>query len=67
VGDFVTQGVNGILGADDEALADALARLVVDSSLRRRIAHENATVAPSQTWSSVVAQAEEEYRRAGAR
>jgi glycosyltransferase involved in cell wall biosynthesis len=66
VGDFVVDGVNGVLGADDDALAAALARLVTDSALRRRIAHENTTVAPPQTWSAVVALAESEYRRAGA-
>ena len=66
VGDFVVDGVNGVLGADDDALAAALARLVADTALRRRIAHENATVPPPQTWSAVVALAESEYRRAGA-
>jgi glycosyltransferase involved in cell wall biosynthesis len=66
VGDFVVDGVNGVLGADDAALGAALARLVTDASLRRRIAHENASVAPPQTWTAVVALAEAEYRRAGA-
>jgi glycosyltransferase involved in cell wall biosynthesis len=67
VGDFVVDGVNGFLGADDEALAAALARLVADHELRHRIARENATVPPAQTWPAVAALAEEEYRRAGAR
>ena len=66
VGDFIEDGVNGFLGSDDDALAVALARLVRDHALRRRIATENATVPPAQTWPAVAAVAEEEYRRAGA-
>jgi hypothetical protein len=66
VGDFVADGVNGVLGADDDALAASLAQLVTDAPLRHRIAHENATVPPPQTWPAVVALAEAEYRRAGA-
>jgi glycosyltransferase involved in cell wall biosynthesis len=66
VEDFVVDGVNGVLGADDEALATALARLVRNTPLRRGIALENATVPPPQRWSAVVALAEAEYRRAGA-
>jgi len=66
VGDFVTDGVNGLLGADDEALARALARLVREPQLREAIATTNRTVAPGQDWPSVAALAESEYRRAGA-
>jgi glycosyltransferase involved in cell wall biosynthesis len=66
VGDFIEDGVNGFLGEDDESLAAALAELVTDRDLRQRIATQNATVPPAQTWSAVAALAEEEYRRAGA-
>jgi glycosyltransferase involved in cell wall biosynthesis len=66
VGDFVADGVNGLLAADDHALAAALATVVTDSALRRRIAQENATVPPVQSWEFVAALAEREYRRAGA-
>ena len=66
VGDFVADGVNGVLGQDDQALAAALARLVTDHVLRQRIATENATVPPAQSWDAVAALAESEYRRAGA-
>lgn len=66
VADFVTDGVNGILGRDDQALAEALARLVADGGLRHRIAKENASVSPAQSWDAVAALAEREYRRAGA-
>jgi glycogen synthase len=66
VGDFVADGVNGVLARDDDALAAALARLVTDTDLRRRMARQNATVPPPQAWTAVVAMAEAEYRRAGA-
>ncbi|WP_344139690.1 glycosyltransferase family 4 protein [Pedococcus bigeumensis] len=66
VGDFVVDGVNGLLGADDEALAQGLARLVGDPELRLRIAAHNRDVGPNQDWPSVATLAEDEYRRAGA-
>jgi glycogen synthase len=66
VGDFVVDGVNGLLGADDDQLAQALARLVIIYPLRTSIGGVNRTVPPAQTWPAVAALAEEEYRRAGA-
>ncbi len=66
VGDFVVDGVNGLLGVDDEALARGLARLITEPGLLDRIADTNRTVAPAQDWPSVAALAEDEYRRAGA-
>jgi glycosyltransferase involved in cell wall biosynthesis len=67
VGDFVVDGVNGILGADDDALAQGLAGLLTAPELLHRIAETNRRLPPDQDWPSVVALAEEEYRRAGAR
>ena len=66
MGDFVVDGINGLLGADDVALAEGLARLVTDPALRLRIATHNREVGPDQDWPSVAALAEDEYRRAGA-
>jgi glycogen(starch) synthase len=66
VGDFVVDGVDGVLGADDGDLVTGLVRLVTDDTLRHRIATHNATVAPKQGWPAVVDLAEAEYRRAGA-
>jgi glycosyltransferase involved in cell wall biosynthesis len=65
VGDFVVDGHNGVLGADDEALARGLAELVGNHDLRARMTAANATP-PAQTWDAVAAAAEAEYRRAGA-
>ncbi|KQZ90421.1 hypothetical protein ASD62_15155 [Phycicoccus sp. Root563] len=66
VGDFVVDGVDGVLGADDNALVAGLVQLVTDDALRHRIAAHNASVAPEQSWPAVVDLAESEYRRAGA-
>lgn len=66
VGDFVVDGVNGVLGHDDDDLARALARLVRDGDLRREIAATNRAQAPAQAWSAVAALAEQEYARAAA-
>ena len=66
VREVVTDGVSGLLAADDAGLADALVRLVADDSLRARLAQHNRTTPPAQTWARVVEQVEAEYRRAGA-
>ncbi|MGA8980632.1 MAG: glycosyltransferase family 4 protein [Pedococcus sp.] len=66
VGDFVVDGVDGVLGADDGALVAGLVQLVTDTALRHRIASHNSGVAPAQSWPAVVDLAEAEYRRAGA-
>lgn len=66
VGDFVVDGVNGLLGDDDEDLARGLARLVEDAELRRAIATTNRTRAPAQAWPAVASLAEQEYARAAA-
>ncbi|HET7475123.1 MAG TPA: glycosyltransferase family 4 protein [Dermatophilaceae bacterium] len=64
VGEFVADGVDGLLAADDEAMAVAVARLVTDDALRERIAAHNRAVPPAQSWDQVVRQAEQEYERA---
>ena len=66
VGDFVTDGTEGLLGADDQAMVRGLVDLVSDDAVRRKIATHNRTVPPAQAWPAVVALAESEYRRAGA-
>jgi glycosyltransferase involved in cell wall biosynthesis len=66
VADFVTDGENGVLGADDQAMVRGLVDLVADDAVRQRIADHNRTVAPAQAWPAVVDLAESEYRRAGA-
>ncbi|WP_277452530.1 glycosyltransferase [Janibacter sp. DB-40] len=66
VGEVVTDGVSGLLAADDAGLTDALVRLGADATLRTRIAGHNVSTPPSQTWEHVVDLVLDEYRRAGA-
>ncbi len=62
--EFVQDGVNGYLAADDEAMARAVARLVTDADLRAAMAAHNRDHPPEQSWEHVVAGAEGEYERA---
>ena len=66
VREVVTDGLSGLLAADDPGLTDALVRLVADESLRARITRHNRRTPPAQTWDRVVELAVAEYRRAGA-
>lgn len=64
VREFVTDGVEGLLAASDEAMVDAIVRLATDSTLRQRIASYNRSHPPLQDWSYVLTRADEEYARA---
>jgi glycogen(starch) synthase len=64
VGEFVTDGVNGLLAEDDEAMAVSLARLVTDDGLRESMKAYNRGTPPEQSWERVLDGAEAEYRRA---
>jgi glycogen(starch) synthase len=66
VGDFVVDGVSGLLARDDAGLAGALVRLVQDRDLLQRLARHNRETDPEQAWPRVAALAEAEYHRAGA-
>ena len=64
LGEYVRDGVEGFLAAGDEALAGCVARLVVDDTLRTRMAAHNRQTPPVQSWPHVVERAEAEYARA---
>jgi glycogen(starch) synthase len=64
VQEFVTDGLNGYLAPDDEAMADALARLITDDGLRESMKAYNRATPPEQSWSRILEAAEAEYRRA---
>lgn len=64
VGEFVTDEVEGMLCADDESMAAALATLARDPRLRRRIAAYNARVAPDHDWQRALAAFDDVYARA---
>ena len=62
--EFVTDGLNGYLAADDEAMAGCLARLVTDDGLRGSMTAYNRSTPPEQSWGRILDGAEAEYRRA---
>jgi glycosyltransferase involved in cell wall biosynthesis len=64
VAEFVENGVNGLLGIDDEAMTDDLVRLVTDDGLRGSMKAYNRVTPPEQSWERVLDGAEAEYRRA---
>lgn len=64
VQEFVKDGLNGYLAANDKAMADALASLVSDEALRDSMAAYNRSTPPEQSWDRILDVAEAEYRRA---
>jgi len=64
VQEFVKDGLNGYLVADEEEMAGSLARLVADDGLRRSMTAYNRRMPPEQSWDRVLDGAEAEYRRA---
>jgi glycosyltransferase involved in cell wall biosynthesis len=62
--EFVHEGVEGLLAADDEGMAQAMARLALDADLRGRITGHNSTVEPTQVWPSVLDQMHAAYAQA---
>jgi glycosyltransferase involved in cell wall biosynthesis len=66
VASFVAHGREGMLGADDRALADHTAALLEDQVLQARIAAHNRAVPPAYTWPAAVARNHQAYLIAGA-
>jgi glycosyltransferase involved in cell wall biosynthesis len=66
VGEFVADGVEGRLVADDTELARALAELATDPGLRRTMAGHNARVEPATTWPVTLDAVQVLYDRAAA-
>jgi glycogen synthase len=64
VQEFVEDGLNGYLAADDEAMAGCLARLVADDGLRGSMTAYNRSTPPEQSWGRILDVAEAEYGRA---
>jgi glycosyltransferase involved in cell wall biosynthesis len=62
--EFVKDGLNGYLAADDAAMAGSIARLVSDNALRGSMTAFNRDNAPEQSWGRILDGAEGEYRRA---
>ena len=55
LGDFITDGLDGLLVDSDAAMAAAAAGLLTDPLALHRLQHHNRTVAPSITWAAVLA------------
>jgi phosphatidylinositol alpha 1,6-mannosyltransferase len=64
---FVRDGVEGLLGEDDAALAAALVRLGRDRELLGRIAAHNRGTPPADAWPRVLRIVADAYGRAGVR
>lgn len=62
--EFIEDGVNGALVRDDQGMAEAIARLLVDHDMRERMWRHNVTTPPEQDWGAVVAMTLAEYERA---
>jgi glycosyltransferase involved in cell wall biosynthesis len=68
VADFVAHGTEGLLGRDLGALAEAVARLCVDTGLRARItAHNRSTTPSAGAWPTVLAGFDRAYAQAVSR
>jgi glycosyltransferase involved in cell wall biosynthesis len=66
VGEFVTHGTEGLLGASDDALATHVARLVTDAPLRAAITRHNVAVPPRHDWAEACRRTEDLYLAAAA-
>ncbi len=64
VGEFVTDGVNGLVVSSDSQMSSAIARLAKDPGEVARMRAWNITHPPEQEWSHVAALAVAEYERA---
>jgi len=64
LGEFVKDGLNGYLAADDDAMAGSIARLIIDDELRESMAAYSRSTPPEQSWAHILDAAEAEYRRA---
>ena len=64
VGEFVTNGTDGILATTDGDMARALARLVESTPLREGIRAHNCAVAPAFGWADALVRTDQLYDRA---
>ncbi len=65
-GEFIHDGVNGVLAETDEGLVDAIVKLGRDRAALAAMRIFNVDTPPEQTWSKVMAVADELYAQAGA-
>ena len=63
---FVTHGRDGLLVDDDRGLAEAIATVATDETVRARIATHNRSCPPAFGWPEALDRTEREYERAAA-
>ncbi len=61
IAEYITDGLDGALAVDDDAMVAALAQLVQNPAARRAIAAHNRTVPPAVTWTDVLSRTEDAY------
>ncbi|MGZ4497266.1 MAG: glycosyltransferase family 4 protein [Nocardioides sp.] len=66
IGEFITHGVDGLLGESDAAMVDALVRLLAEPGLRSSIAAHNREVVPAFGWDAALLRTGALYDRATA-
>ena len=64
--EFITDGLNGLLVADDAAMASAIARLAADRVLLHRLQEANRLVPPMHSWTYALAMVDTAYAAARA-
>ena len=62
--EFIEDGVDGLMVADDAAMSDAIVRLAREPALLARLKEHNRTVEPAFAWDDVLAGARTQYDRA---
>jgi glycosyltransferase involved in cell wall biosynthesis len=63
---FIRDGVEGLLADDDAGMAAAVVRLGQDRGLLARLAQNNASVPPEDSWTNVLDLVRAAYASAGA-
>jgi glycosyltransferase involved in cell wall biosynthesis len=66
VGEFVEDGVDGLLAWSDGDMVQAMLTLLTQPAVRRRMTLHNRTVTPRATWSAVLDATDDLYRQAQA-
>ncbi len=65
VGEFVCDGVEGFLVANDTAMVTAVRQLALDPVLLREVRRHNASTEPTMAWPALLRRHEQLYERAG--
>jgi glycosyltransferase involved in cell wall biosynthesis len=67
VGEFITSGVDGLLGDTDQIMVEQMVRLLTDHRLRASMSAHNRLVPPRHDWLAACRRTEELYQLSAAR